>query len=321
MENKNIQNKEVTSNVREYNRYQGLLNLLFFAVATFFFYNGYKLFISALMGHPPLALQNSFPVTSYLLPVAYFIYHIYNCFVKKIGKVGRFIFITISTLIAIFNFVGIGIFFEVYTTNAANGLYSSLLNIGLSFPVDAIIINIIILLLNAMNLFFILKPNTKYIYIQNSFENPGVFKFRPGGYTVVVIFALIGMYFLGAFFNGLSFIDNTLYNSKFIFLLLICFVPVVNFIYHLINLKRTNISQKSKIINYAVAVGINVIFLVVFLILRLVDPYFVTEVGKPFFPFTFIISIPFNVFVLCGSMLISTAMFSVYLVREIIKKK
>ena len=109
-------------------------------------------------------------------------------------------------------------------------------------------------------------------------------------------------------------ISNIFYDIKYIYLLLLAVLPLMNLLCLLLKPESKNI--KSLIIPLA----INIIFGLLMLIFELIDPSFMVNIGKPLFPITFSISIPIECFVLLLIMGISSLIYLAKIIYYTLKR-
>lgn len=314
-ETKIPQNEEI----KVYNKYISLVVLLLFSLSSLFFYNAFKVGLSWITNSLQDSFQSWVMILSYLLPSVCFCFYFYSSFVKPNKKITRIIYSSIVSVISIFNIVGIAILFPIFSSNADLGVYESLSTVAFVFPYDGLIFNIIILFIQAYNFSLIIKPGHKFAYIKNAFTSYGFFRYSKHGFIGIAALGVVTMIFLGDFVCAFNAIENTLFDPKFIYLLLwILIIPLMNFIYFLVNPSIRKINEKTKIILYSINIGVNLIFGLLLLILELTSPSFIVGVGKPLFPIDYAISIPVGPIILLIISVTSIAVFTYRLVKSIL---
>lgn len=319
-------NKQPQNNAKEnlayYQKYLTLLTLFFFAICCLFAWNAYRSIIGLLTNMTENIVNVVTMITSYTLPVFCFIFFFFNSFIKPNKTITRWIYSCLVIAISLINVILIAVNYNVLNANAAEGHFVNFTTIGLSYPVDMLVVNCFLVLVQIFNLFILIKPNSKYAFIKDAFANYGFFKFKIVGKIFVTILALITMVFVGDFLNGFNAIGNASYDGKYIFLMLMIFIiPLMNFIYFLTSPKVRSISNKSNLIIHGCVIGVNVLFAVLLLTFVFTFPDFIVGVGKPLFPFTFTISIPIGIYLILIIIISSTIIQTINLIKFIPKNK
>ena len=294
------------------NKKYNILTIILFILTSMFMYNAYK----ALSGFIANGFRDGLAMLSivicYFIPVISFLFYFYDNHIKKINKIVSLIYSLLIIGLSIFTFIQIMIFINIYIPNNKLGAYETLLSFSFGFPYDGIIILIILLLTQAYNIFLYIKPNTKY-NIKKLINNYNI-KSNFIEYLLLSILAILTFVFVGAFLIGFKAISNIFYDIKYIYLLLLVLLPLMNLLCLL--LKPESKSIKSLIIPLA----INIIFGLLMLIFELIDPSFMVNIGKPLFPITFSISIPIECFVLLLIMGISSLIYLAKIIYYTLKR-
>ena len=156
---------------------------------------------------------------SYLLPLICFGFFFFDSYVKQNRKITKIIYVIVVLGLSIYNIVGLAINFDRFMANNQAGFYVNLQTFGVAFPIDVLVLNIFIVLLQAFNIYLLVKPGAKYAYIKNAFCSYGYFKFNILESIFVGILGVVTAIFIGDFFNGLNTIENAMYDGKYILLL------------------------------------------------------------------------------------------------------
>ena len=316
MENKNI--KTPHENISLYKRYLSLLTLFIYSVICVSSFNSLKMGLGLVAQEFENTLVHLTMFSAYLLPVICFGFFFFDSMVKPMHKVSKIIYEVVVSGLAIFNIIGLGINFASFMANYNAGFYSNLQILGISFPIDALVINIFILILQAFNIYLLIKPGAKYAYIKDAFCSYGFFKFNKIEAFAVGLLGIATTLFIGDFFNGLNTLENAKYDGKYIFLLLMIFIiPLMNFVYFLCKPNSRNLSDKSKLIINSCVIGVNVIFAVLFITFVNVYPNFVAHIGKNLFPVDYAVSIPVGPYAILIITAVSLVFEVIYLIKSI----
>ena len=318
MANKSIKNPH--ENITLYKRYLSLLTLFIYAIVCVASFNALKMGIGLVAQEFDNMIVHFTMFSAYLLPVICFGFFFFNSMVKPMHKVSKIIYVVVISGLAIYNIVGLGLNFATFMNNYNAGYYSNLQILGISFPIDALVINIFILILQAFNIYLLIKPGAKFAYIKDAFCSYGFFKFKKVEAFIVGALGIFTTLFIGDFFNGLNTLENAKYDGKYVFLLLMIFIiPLMNFIYFLTKPNSRNLSEKSKLIINSSVIGANVLFLVLFITFVYIYPDFVSYIGKNLFPVDYTISIPVGPYLILLIITVSLVFEAIYLVKSIIK--
>lgn len=315
MKNSNV------NNASYYKKYLTLLNLFCFAFAILYFYDFVKVLFSFIVSkyQNPMAILPMCAI--YLLPMIYFLHHIKISYIKPSSLPGGIVFNVITILLTIFGIVGLGMYFNTFTANSNMGVYSTLYNIGFSFPYDGIVIVIICLLLNIYDLYFLIRKNSKFIYIRTSFQSYGFYNYKVIDYVLITILLLFASFYLADFFNSFDAIENAGYDGTFVYLMLLMLVPMINLVYFIIHPEKRELSKTTKIGLLIFYIVLNLSFFIALIIIEKVDPNFTVYIGKPFFPIDYAANIPVGPYSLILIMLVSSGFFIYYLIKVILPKK
>lgn len=295
--------------IKKYN----IFTVILFILTSMFMYNAYK----ALSGFIANGFRDGLAMLSivicYFIPVISFLFYFYDNHIKKINKIVSLIYSILIIGLSMFTFIEILTYINIYIPNNKLGAYETLLSFAFGFPYDGIIILVILFLTQIYNIYLIIKPNTNY-NIKYLFSNYDFIKTNFIEYLLLSILAILTFVFVGAFLIGFKAISNIFHDIKYIYLLLLVLLPLMNLLYLL--LKPEAKSIKSLIIPLA----INIIFGLLMLIFELIDPSFMVNIGKPLFPITFSISIPIECFVLLLIMGISILIYLAKIIYYTIKR-
>ena len=319
-------NKQPQNNAKEnlayYQKYLTLLTLFLFAICCLFAWNSYKTIVSFMTNGFENTVNTLAIITSYSLPVFCFFVFFFNSFIKPNKKVTRWIYSCFVLAFALVNIALIAINYQSLNANATEGHFVNFNTIGLSYPVDMLVVNCLLVLVQAFNIFVLIKPNSKYAFVKDAFASYGFFKFNLVSKIFVTILALITMVFIGDFLNSFSAIGNAAYDGKYIFLILMIFViPLMNFVYFLTTPKVRSISKKTNLIIHSCVMGVNVLFAILLIAFTFGFPDFVVGVGKPLFPLDYTISIPVGPYLILIIIVVSTIIQTINLVKLITKNK
>ena len=314
------QNKD--HNLAYYQKYLTLLTLFLFALCCLFAWNFFRAFVAGLTDAFANAMTSIAMIGSYGLPVICFIVFFFDSFIKPNKKVSRYIYSILVILFGLANIVLLGLNFQTLYENSQAGNFSNFTTIGLTYPLDALVVNCLIVILQGINLFILIKPKAKIAFIKDAFRSYGFFKFNIVEKIFITILALITMCFIGDFFNGFLAGGNVKYDGKFIFLMMMIFIiPIMNLIYFLTKPSTKLSSQKAKTIINSCLIGVNLLFAILFIVFVFVFPDFVAHVGKPLFPFDYAVSIPLGPYILLIIIVVSTVFQTINLVKNLLVKK
>lgn len=320
MENKNIQNNQEVLSF--YKKYLSLFVLFIYAIVCICAFNSIKMGIGIIAQEFENLIVHFTMFTSYLLPIICFGFFFFNSFVKPNKKITKIIYTTVVTGLAIYNIIGLAINFSMFMANNQAGYYINLQTLGIAFPIDVLIINIFIILLQAYNIYLLVKPGAKYAYIKDAFTSYGFFKFNKIESILIGILGVATSIFIGDFFNGLNTLQNATHDGKYVFLLLlILIIPLMNLIYFLTKPSVRNIEEKTKLILYSSQTGVNILFTVLLITFVYTSPDFIAKIGKNLFPIDFTISIPIGPYVILIIALVSIVFGSINIVKSILKMK
>ena len=257
-------------------------------------------------------------ISSYILPVLCFLFFFYDFYIKKACKVANIIYSALAFIWANVNLVIIFINISLFASNNSLGVYDTLFSIFVKFPYDAIIINLFLAAMQIVNFIAIFKGG-KIAEFKDSLKQYGKFQLSLGEYLPLSVLAILAFAFFGDALNAFCAIENTLYDAKYLFLILWAMTPICNLLCLVI--KPDTRFTKTRAIALGVQILVNVLFLVLLLIFEAKDPGFIIQIGKPLFPITFSVSLPIEmmVFVLIGA--ISIVVYAVRLVLLFVKKQ
>ena len=276
------------------------VTLLLFFFASLFMHNFYKITLGSIandFSDPTLTIPM---IVSYVLFVICFICYFINYYLKKFNKVASLIYSTIVVGVAVFALVGIFQRLDVYISNNNLGVYSSLPSIFIQFPYDAILINVVLILVQVYNVSTIVKPNHKYAYLKEKGYALNLFKVRIYDFLFVLVVTICSLFTLGDFVCGLNAIENALHDPKYVFLMAWVLMPVINLFIIMFRFENNLKTKVHKFIYFGSIILVNLLFIGLFFIFEACDPNFVAVIGKPLFPITFSISLPVEIYILIG---------------------
>lgn len=310
------------NNTKKINIILAVATFVLFLYSCFFMYDFYKClsgFIANGFRYPMMMLPL---VLTYLLPPVCFLFFFYSTFVGRINKITNITRSVLILAVAIFCLVGIFNNFDIFSSNNALGVYQSLPSIFLSFPYDGIVLNILIALLQIYNVFAILFPCEKLKAKQELFVRNGWVKTSVIEYIALSVIAILTFVFVGSALCCFNAIENTLYDAKYIYLVLwILIIPLFNLAMLTYKPEKRNFTQKTKLLFLILSILINVVFALLFVIFELTSPNFIVHVGKPLFMIAFSVSLPIEMAVIFGIMLISVTAYVVKLLIVLRKGK
>ncbi len=292
-------------------------------LACFFMYDFYKClsgFIANGFREPSVMLPM---VLSYLLPVICFLFYFYDFYVKGTKKAAKIIYsifvIIYAAICLIFVFKNI----ELYISNNKFGVYDALPSIFLRFPYDIIVIHFVLIALQIFNIATAISPKSQAAKFKEELKMPGKFKLRVLEYILLCILAIVVFVFSGAsIYATFSAFENAFYDFRYIFLLLWVFIlPMMNLGFLVFKPEKREISAKAKIITLCSGIAVNLIFGVLLLIFELTYPDFMVHIGKPIFLIAFSVSLPIEMGVILGIMVIGTISLVTKLTVLLIKKE
>lgn len=305
-----------------YGSYIHLLTLLLFVICAFYMYDFYK----SLSGFIANGFREAFVMApiflSYFLPVLCFFFYFYDFY---IGKMARAVKIGYSVLIIAYSLVNLfGLFnsIDIYSSNSDYGAYDALLGVIIKFPYDAIIFNILLLGMQALNIFMLIKPEHSASLIKSELQFKGYIKLGIVEYILICILCVLVFVFVGASVSATkNAIENAFYDAKFAFLLAWVFlVPLVNLLYLVFKPEKRLEAKRDKIIFLSAGIFANALFFAFVLIFEKVSPDYMVHLSKPIFTIAFSVSLPIEMLVLIGIMAICSLIFLVRLILIIIKK-
>ena len=265
-----------------------------------FMYNAYKCFNGYIANGFRYGLMMPTMISSYLTPVICFLCYFYNYYVKEFTSKGKWIYSSIIISLCLFNLFGITLNFDIYYRNNLLGVYESIPSIILAFPFDAIIFNIFLLIIQVVNILYLINKAPKCLLkLKELFSNQGLITIYQKTYGTISVLALFSFIFFADVLCAFQAIENALYDIKYILLLIwLMFIPLGNLLLIVLKPELRNISKTSKYKYLIYAIIVNILLLVLLLILELIYPSFMVDISKPLFPVTYLISIPFEVIVI-----------------------
>lgn len=275
------------------------LNIILFAVMCIFMYNGYKSLSGFIANNFCDGLRMLVMVTAYFTPPLCFLFFIYNYYVKWANNVGRLIYSFTTLALTLFNIIFIFINIGVYTANASIGVYESLLTVFFPFPIDTILVNCALLILQIANIVNIFKPNKKISEFNDVFKMHGYLSFKIYEYILICVLAILTMIFIGDFFISFKAIENVLYDPKYFYLMAwVLLVPMTSFIFFFFKIEKRLSSNKHTIIYLSIIGGLQIVLTSLLFVFEAIYPNFIVRCGKPLFVITYSVSIPIEMIIL-----------------------
>ena len=279
--------------------------ILFFITCLFMngFYKSLSGFIANNFDDPLMMVAM---LISYIIAVICFFTYFYNYYIKKIDKLSSIIYSSLVIAGSSVSLVLIFININIFAYNNSLGAYESIPSIIVMFPYDMILTHIVLIIGQILNLCTVFKQNSKLFEFKERNYSHGYFKLKLIEFIPLTVLGIFAFFTVGDFISGLISIENALYDAKYIFLLLwVLTIPMINLLSFVFKIEQKEISPKNKVIYLSSLIFINVIFGLLLFVFELVDPNFITQVGKPLFPITFSVSIPIEMIVLLAIQLIS----------------
>ena len=301
-------------------RFLKIIPITFAIISVLFMYNGYKCLSGLIANNFDDFFRMFAMVLSYMFPVICFICFFYNSYIHKFNKVASIVYSSLTTIVSIFNLVVIFININFYISNNNLGSYLSLPSILNSFPYDAIATNLFLLFVQIYNFSLIIKPNNRFAYIKELFEDYNVFKLNIVEYLLLSILAILAFLFVGAGLSSFTSMQNALYDSKYIFLVAwVLLIPLLNLILLTFKFENRNIKNNIKLIILISGISINILFMFLVMIFEVIYPSYMVHIAKPIFMIAFSVSLPIEMLVILGIQLISTIVLIVRLILLILK--
>lgn len=255
------------------------------------------------------------------LPFICFLVYFYNYYIKKISKVSNVIYSVLVIGVSAFNLYGIFKHFSIFVSNSELGVYSSFPSLLFGFPYDVIIVSLGLILAQIYNLIVVFNPNFKYAFIKEEMYSLGYFKINIFKYLLVSVIGAYAFFCVGNVVGAFAAFENVLYDFKYLYLLLLFLLPCVDLLTYIFRVEDHFIGKKSKIIYHISHIGVNVLFILLFIIFEAIHPNFMVGVGKPLLPITYSISFPVET-ILTGVVLgISILINSIKIIKLAIEKK
>ena len=290
-----------------------LISVLYFLLASAFMFNFYQClsgFIANKFEEPLVMLPI---VSSYLLPVACFLYRFYAFYVKTPGRVARGVFGVLTALWAAGNLALIFVNFPLYASNHALGVYKGLVGLGYAFPYDGIASAVLILLLRGFSV-YLAAAKPPFADRAKEWHRRGACSVHPAEYAAISILAVFALVFIGAAMGAHRAIGNLFYDGRFLFLLAWVTVMPLGNLFCLVFKPHRWVKGKGK--RAAVLLGgvvFNLLFAVLLGVCEGTSPGFIIHIGKPLFTVAFSVSLPIEMLVLLGIMGISSVAYLIKL--------
>ena len=306
-----------------YGAYIHLASILLFILSSYYMYDFYKSLSGFIANQfrEPLVMIPIF--LSYFLPVFCFLFYFYDFYIGNVAKAVRIGYSAIVIILAIVNLLGLFNSLDVYASNSSLGAYDSLLGVVVKFPYDAILFNVILLAMQGLNIFMMIKPGHNIPTVKEQLKYKGTVKVGIIEYILLCVLAILVFVFVGAGISGVkNAVQNMFYDLKYAFLVVWVFlIPLLNLFILVAKPEKRLEKKRDKIIVLASAIAINVIFFALVIIFEKISPDYMVHLAKPLFTIAFSVSLPIEMLVLIGIMGISSLVFAVRMIIEIIKKQ
>ena len=252
-------------------------------------------------------------ILSFLAPVLSSLVAIYHLFVRELGRVGRIVLSSVTALasfaVSVLTLVNI----PLYVRNNFLGAYSSTLGIFL-FPYDTLIVNAAVIALSVFGIITGIKTNIIPPRVKNFATSSTKFKLCIPEYIAFSILAIVVFVFVGAGISGVGSVANALYDVRYVFLLLwVGVVPMLNLAIFVIKPERMKLPKWTRSAILSSTLFVNFLFGFLFLIFELTTPGFIIHIGKPLFMIAFSVSMPIEMIVILGIMVLGTVIISLKL--------
>ena len=294
-----------------------------FLLSCFFMYDFYKC-LSGFIANGFREHAVMLPlITSYLAPVVAFLFYFYDFYNKKVENIFVKIVYSLFTLaLSVFNLVGIFSNLPLYVSNNTLGAYDSLLSIGIVFPYDAIIINGLLLILQCYNIFALVKSDNILEKKKAQYRQTGAVSIGAIEYLFICIISIFPLVFIASAINGcINALENAMYDSKYIFLMLWIFlISIVNVGMLVYKIEKRKCRKSTKVSMLSVAIGLNILFGALVIIFERIYPNYMIYVSKPLFMIAFSVSLPIEQLLMFLIMGVSTIVFIIKLLIVICEK-
>lgn len=301
-----------------------ILNIFLLVISSIFMYNMYKSLSGFIANGFRDGLLMIAMVSSYLQPVICYIFFFYKNYVKEDkNKVTNLIYSIIMILWSSFNIYSILLNMDIYSVNNSLGVYDALISLMfLTFPYDMMIINFILIGLQAFNIVMLFYKNNNIQNVLNMFKHYRYFKFNIFEYIALSILMILTFVFVGAFFTGFKAIENVTYDPRYLFLMFwVLYVPTSSLFAFIFKIEQQeNISKNIKNIYLASLIGSHLLVTALLLTFERITPSFVVNIGKPLFAIAFSVSIAIEMIILLAISLLTVIYFSVRFIKINVKK-
>lgn len=286
-------------------------------LSMFSFYKMLSGFVANSFGYPLLMAPMVF---TYLLIPCMVIAFFYDTYIARIKRNTRLGMVSVFGILSILSLIGTFVSIDIYISNLNLGVYSSMPTVG--FPVDGILINVVVLALVALGLIATLKPEGKLGKIHEKINLCGTVEISKRKFLALLPLTIFALAFVGDGIMGFTAIENALYDPRFIYIMIfVGLLPILNLIIILLKPERLATSNGGKIGILAGGVSINVIFLALLLAFELSTPDFMVHIGKVFLIITFSVSFPVEVLVVVATIVTGTVVMVLRLINLVKERK
>ena len=294
-------------------------SLIFLLLSSFYMYDFYKC-LSGFIANGFREAHVMLPmVLSFLLPVICFLAFFYDFYVKSVAKLGKIIFSALVIAWGCVNLYFIFTNFELYASNNALGVYSSLPSIFVHFPYDMIAVHFALIALHALMIILSFAKRD----VSDGLKQHGIFKLNLIEYIALCVLAILVFVFLGSsIFSIFTSFENALYDAKFIYLVLwLLVIPIMNLTYLALKPERLIEKKGAKIAALAAGIVANLIFGALLIVFETVHPDFIVHIGKPLFLIAFSVSMPIEMAIIIAMMVIGSVAMAAKLIAILTKAK
>lgn len=304
------------------NTSKSVVTVILLIIACMSMNNFYKMTVGLVASNFEWGVFRLSIMVSYFLPIVAFLLYFCNYYVKKFNKLANIISSFVISVISILTLIGVFTNIDVYMQNHSLGVYGAMPSLLGGFPIDAIIISVVLLISQGYNILLVIKPDSKLKVIKEQMYSLDCFKINIFEYLFLSIVALLVFFFTGDFFSGLLMIENAIYDPKFIYILLwLLLASMGNMLVYVFKYENKLQTKKSKIIYLASVILINVLLVVLYVILGKAYPNYIPSIAKPLFPIAFSKSIPIEMMLLFGLQALAVVVFLVKVIIVLIKKE
>ena len=255
-------------------------------------------------------------ILGFFLPVLCFLFFFYDFYVRAIHPVVKTVY---SVFVAVYAAADLVLIFRnmgLYASNFALGVYDALPGVILHFPYDTIVVLAVLLALQIFHLAVGDRKNTRAGAWLNGLKQRGSVKVGVAEYCALGVLAVVAFMFTGvAIVAAFTAFANTFYDVRYLFLLVwVMVVPLSDLLLLTLKPERWMPTKRARLTLFGTAIGVNVLFALLFWICELTYPDFIVHIGKPLFFIAFSVSIPIEPLTILLIMAITVALLTARLV-------